>query len=68
LDFAESEGRIVLTLAKNFWQIAVQRRPLKQSDIVLFRAPLVRARADASDVSAGHLSIVTPEGIQTMAP
>ena len=26
LDFAESEARIMLTLDKDFWQIAVQRR------------------------------------------
>src|ERR1039458_1146545 len=39
LGSSESEARIVLTLDKDFWQIAVQRRvPLKQSDVVLFRA------------------------------
>ena len=38
LDFAESEARIVLTLEKDFWQLAVQRRvPLEQSGVVLFR-------------------------------
>ncbi|MBL8232214.1 MAG: DUF5615 family PIN-like protein [Bryobacterales bacterium] len=38
LDLAESEARIVLTLDKDFWQIAVQRRsPLEQSGVVLFR-------------------------------
>ena len=38
LDLAESEGRIMLTLDKDFWQIAVQRRvPLEQSGVVLFR-------------------------------
>ncbi|MBI2688886.1 MAG: DUF5615 family PIN-like protein [Acidobacteria bacterium] len=26
LDFAESDGRIMLTLDKDFWQIAIQRR------------------------------------------
>jgi predicted nuclease of predicted toxin-antitoxin system len=32
LDLAESQARIVLTLDKDFWQIAVQRRsPLEQS-------------------------------------
>ena len=37
LDLAESEARIVLTLDKDFWQIAVQRRsPLAQSGVVLF--------------------------------
>ena len=38
LDLAESEARLVLTLDKDFWQIAVQRRsPLEQSGVVLFR-------------------------------
>jgi predicted nuclease of predicted toxin-antitoxin system len=38
LDLAESEAHIVLTLDKDFWQIAVQRRnPLAQSGVVLFR-------------------------------
>jgi len=53
LDFAESEARIVLTLDKDFWQIAIQRpMPIEQSGVVLFRVhpatakglePLVRA-------------------------
>lgn len=57
LDLAESEARIVLTLDKDFWQIAVQRRgPWEQSGVVPFRihpatpenlAPLVRAFAQA---------------------
>ena len=35
LDLAEAEARIVLTLDKDFWQIAVQRRsPLEQSGVV----------------------------------
>ncbi len=38
LDLAESEVRTVLTLDKDFWQIAVQRRPpLEQFGVVLFR-------------------------------
>lgn len=37
LDLAEPDARIVLTLDKDFWQIAVQRRsPLERSGIVLF--------------------------------
>lgn len=37
LNRAESEGRIVLTLDKDFWQIAVLRRiPLEHSGVVLF--------------------------------
>src|SRR5580704_1463380 len=38
LEFAESEARILLTLGKDFWQIAVQRRvPLDRCGLVLFR-------------------------------
>lgn len=38
LDLAESDSRIVLTLDKDFFLIAVQRRnPLQQSGVVLFR-------------------------------
>jgi predicted nuclease of predicted toxin-antitoxin system len=74
LDLAESEARIVLTLDKDFWQIAVQRRsPLDQSGVVLFRvhpatpenlAPLVRAFAQANTTWTGHISIITVDGIQ----
>jgi len=74
LDLAESEARIVLTLDKDFWQIAVQRRsPLEQSGVVLFRvhpatpenlAPLVRTFGEADTTWAGHISIITVDGIQ----
>lgn len=77
LDLAESEARIVLTLDKDFWQIAVQRRtPLEHSGVVLLRvhpatpenlAPLVRAFCEASATWTGHISIVTPDGIQMVA-
>jgi predicted nuclease of predicted toxin-antitoxin system len=77
LDRAEFEARIVLTLDKDFWQIAVQRRsPLKQSGVVLFRvhpatsdnlAPLVRAFVEADAAWAGHISIITIDGIQMLA-
>jgi hypothetical protein len=76
-DLAESEARIVLTLDKDFWQIAVQRRnPLAQSGVVLFRvhpatperlAPLVDAFAAAHTMWAGHISIITVDGIQMVA-
>jgi predicted nuclease of predicted toxin-antitoxin system len=71
LDLAESEARILLTLDKDFWQIAVQRRsPLQRSGVVLLRvqpavpeklSPLVRAFVEAKSVWAGHVSIVTPD-------
>jgi predicted nuclease of predicted toxin-antitoxin system len=77
LDLAESEARIVLTFDKDFWQIAVQRRsPLAQSGVVLFRvhpatpervAPLLHAFAAANTAWAGHISIITVDGIQMFA-
>ena len=76
LDFAESEGRIVLTLDKDFWQVAVQRRvALVQSGVVLFRihpatagnlGPLVRAFVQAEKPWAGHISIIGASGIQML--
>jgi predicted nuclease of predicted toxin-antitoxin system len=77
LDLAEAEARIVLTLDKDFWQIAVQRRsPLEQSRVALFRvhpatperlAPLVHAFIAADTAWAGHISIITADGIQMVA-
>lgn len=77
LDLAESDARIVLTLDKDFWQIAVQRRsPLEQSGVVLFRVnpaiperllPLIHAFAAADTAWAGHISIITVDGIQMVA-
>ena len=77
LDRAETEARIVLTLDKDFWQIAVQRRsPLEQSGVVLFRvhpatperlAPLVHAFAAADTAWAGHISMITVDEIQMVA-
>jgi predicted nuclease of predicted toxin-antitoxin system len=77
LDLAEAEARIVLTLDKDFWQIAVQHRsPLEQSGAVLFRvhpatperlAPLVRAFMTADTAWEGHISIITADGIQMVA-
>ncbi len=74
LDLAESEARLVLTLDKDFWQIAVQRRkPLVQSGVVLFLVhpatpeklePLVRAFVATETVWEGHISIITFDGIQ----
>lgn len=74
LDMAEAERRIVLTLDKDFWQIAVQRRdPLVHSGVVLFRVhpatperlkPLVDAFVGADLNWAGHISLVTIDEIQ----
>jgi predicted nuclease of predicted toxin-antitoxin system len=69
--------RIMLTLDKDFWQIAVQRRvPLKQSGVILFRVypatprnlePLVRAFVQSDKAWAGHISIIATDGIQMLA-
>ena len=77
LEFAEAEARILLTLDKDFWQIAMQRRmPLQRSGVVLFRvhpatpetlSPLVRAFFDSGKIWSGHLTIVTPAGIQMLS-
>jgi predicted nuclease of predicted toxin-antitoxin system len=71
---AESEGRIILTLDRDFWQLALQRPgALKQSGFVLFRVhpaipenlePLVRSMLRARHEWIGHVSIVTPDGIE----
>lgn len=77
LDLAESEARIVFTLDKDFWQIALQRRsPLERSGVVLFRAhpataerlvPLVEAFAASDAAWAGHITILAVDGIQMVA-
>ena len=77
LEFAESEARIMLTLDKDFWQIAIQRRiPLEQSGVVLFRVhpatpgnlePLVRAFVETDRAWAGNISIIAADGIQMLA-
>jgi predicted nuclease of predicted toxin-antitoxin system len=77
LEFAESEARILMTLDKDFWQIAVQRRvPLEQCGVVLFRVhpatpenlePLVRTFLEAGKSWTGHVSIVTADGIQMLS-
>jgi|SRR5271165_2978297 len=77
LDFAESEARILLTLDKDFWQLAVQRRiPLVKSGVVLFRVhpatpeglgPLVRGFVGAKKQWVQHISIIDSNGIQMIA-
>jgi predicted nuclease of predicted toxin-antitoxin system len=73
LDRAEAEGRILLTLDKDFWQIAIQRRlPLQQSGVILFRAhpaipgnttPLVLRTVGADEGWGGHASVVTVDRV-----
>jgi predicted nuclease of predicted toxin-antitoxin system len=74
LELAESQGRIVLTLDKDFWHIAMQRRaPLAAAGIVLFRVhpatvtrllPLIRALISTGRDWRGHISTVSDVGIQ----
>ena len=73
LDLAEREGRVLLTLDKDFWQIAIQRRkPLGRSGVILFRVhpaipenitPLVLRTMEAGQEWGGHASVVTPERV-----
>lgn len=70
LESAESEARIVATLDKDFWQIAVQRRsPLEHSGVVLFRVhPATPEKLEPPNtVWAGHISIVAADRIQMVA-
>jgi predicted nuclease of predicted toxin-antitoxin system len=74
LERAEAEGRVVLTLDKDFWQVALQRPiPLKRCGVILFRvfpaipenlAPLVDSTLRAEQSWIGHVSIVTKDGIE----
>ncbi len=77
LAVAENEGRVLLTLDKDFWQIAIQRRvPLQRSGVVLFRVhpatpeslePLVRLFIQEDKEWAGHISTIARDGIQMLA-
>lgn len=74
LDLAESEGRILLTLDKDFWQLALQRRqPLVKSGVVLLRihpavphavTSLARRALASEHEWTGHVSVVTVQGIE----
>jgi predicted nuclease of predicted toxin-antitoxin system len=70
---AEAEGRILLTLDKDFWQIAIQRRrPLQQSGVILFRVhpaipknvtPLALRTMASGQKWSGHASVVAPDRV-----
>jgi len=74
LERAEADGRVVLTLDKDFWQIALQRpMPLKRCGVILFRLfpavpenlePLVDSTLRAEHSWIGHVSIVTKDAIE----
>lgn len=71
---AEAEGRLVLTLDKDFWQLARQRKsPLRRSGVVLFRVhpavpatltPLVRRVLTQKRDWKGRVCTVASEGLQ----
>jgi predicted nuclease of predicted toxin-antitoxin system len=73
---AEAEGRLVLTLDKDFWQLARQsKRPLRRGGVILFRVhpavpatltPLVRRILSQRRAWKGRLSTVTGGGLQVI--
>lgn len=73
LDFAEVDSRVLLTLDKDFWQIAIQRpQPLGRSGVILFRVhpaipenvtPLVLRTMSTEQEWCGHASVVTPDRV-----
>jgi predicted nuclease of predicted toxin-antitoxin system len=73
LDLAEVDGRVLLTLDKDFWQIAIQRRkPLERSGVILFRVhpavpanvtPLVLRTMETDQEWGGHASVVTVDRV-----
>jgi predicted nuclease of predicted toxin-antitoxin system len=77
LEIAETEGRILLTLDKDFLQIALQGpNPLRNAGVVLFRVhpatpatllALVRwFRAQETDWR-GHVSTITARGVHMVS-
>ena len=70
LERAEADGRLVLTLDKDFWQLALQRSiPLKHCGVMHPAipenlAPLVDSTLRAEHAWAGQVSIVTKGGIE----
>jgi predicted nuclease of predicted toxin-antitoxin system len=74
LERAEADGRLVLTLDKDFWQLALQRPiPLKRCGVILVRVypatpenlePLVDSALRSEHSWVGHVGIVTIDGIE----
>lgn len=77
LERAERDGRVVFTLDKDFWQIALQRPiPLTRSGVILFRVfpaipenlkPLMDSILRAEHLWIGHVSIVAKDRIEMIA-
>jgi predicted nuclease of predicted toxin-antitoxin system len=74
LERAEADGRLILTLDKDFWQLALQRPvPLRRCGVILFRVspaipgnlePLVDSALEGGHPWVGHVSVVTTNGIE----
>jgi len=74
LERAEAENRVVLTLDKDFWQLALQRPiPIRRSGVILLRVfpatsrnveALIELMLQTEHSWAGHVSIVTADGIE----
>jgi predicted nuclease of predicted toxin-antitoxin system len=73
LEWAEKEGRLLLTLDRDFWLIALQRpKPISNCGVMLFRlhpavaerlTPLARRALRAGNEWRGQITIVTIDGI-----
>ena len=77
LERAEADGRLILTLDKDFWQIALQRPvPLKRCGVILLRvlpatpenvALLIDLMMRGGHPWSGHVSIITRDGIEMIS-
>lgn len=76
LERAETEGRILFTLDRDFWQIAIQRRErMRKGGVALIRvhpatadnvATLVRLLMERGDSLVGQAALVTRWGVDTL--
>jgi predicted nuclease of predicted toxin-antitoxin system len=76
LERAEAESRILLTLDRDFWQIAIQRRErMRKGGVVLIRVhpatgdnveKLVRMVMTTGDSLVGLAALVTPWGVDVL--
>jgi predicted nuclease of predicted toxin-antitoxin system len=74
LNRAEAEDLLILTLDKDFWQLALQsKNSLRRSGIILFRVhpavpanlmPLIQRAFSVERHWKGHVSIVTTDVIR----
>ena len=73
LERAEADGRVIVTLDKDFWQLVLHRPiPLKRCGVILFQVfpaipenlePLVDSALRAQHSCIGHFSTVSKDGI-----